>query len=157
MSDMDKIDYDHLVEDALRAVPKKVLKKAEKSGLPGEHYFYITFKTQHPDVVLPDHLRATHPEEMTIVIQYQFRDLEVDKRCFSVTLSFNNIEQRLTVPFESIISFADPHAKFGLQFTAPNVDALSTASDLPSSIDEDEDNEPAEENNVVALDAFRKK
>lgn len=112
----DELRYDLMVEDAKRGVVRQVLTQVAEHGLPGEHHLYITFRTGHPDVVMPDHLRARYPGEMTIVLQHQFEDLEVWPDAFGVTLSFSNVRKRLTVPFESVAAFADPTVRFDLQF-----------------------------------------
>lgn len=108
-----------MVEGALRGVLRDALRVVEEQGdLPGEHHFYITFDTTRPGVVLPDRLRAQHPQDMTIVIQNQFWGLSVEDDAFEVTLSFNRKRERLRVPFSAVTAFADPHASFGLQFQA---------------------------------------
>lgn len=170
------LDYDRMVEDALKDVLVQALRMTEQHGLPGEHYFYITFRTDCPDVEIPERLRRDHPDEMTIILQHQFWDLEVDgTESFSVTLSFNNIDERIVVPFAAVTAFADPYAKFGLQFqfqanggeTAPlssatdeqpflDADDAETASDLEGEDPETDDDEDDAEK-VVTLDAFRKK
>jgi uncharacterized protein len=113
---VDHIRYDLLTQDALRAVLRTVLADAAKSGLPGEHHFYISFATTAPGVRLSPRMRAEYPEEMTIVLQHQFWDLEVKEDGFEVGLAFGGIPERLTVPFGAIKSFFDPAAQFGLQF-----------------------------------------
>ncbi len=105
-----------MVEDALRGVLKQALKITEAQGLPGSHHFYITFDTTHPGVKIAPSLKALHPNEMTIVLQHQFWDLNVGDERFEITLSFSGVSQRLSVPFAAVTAFADPHAKFGLQF-----------------------------------------
>ena len=114
--DVTKLSYEKMVEDALRGVLRQALKITEAQGLPGSHHFYITFDTTHPGVKMADTLKAQHPNEMTIVLQHQFWDLKVNQDLFEITLSFNGVNQRLIVPFAAVTAFADPHAKFGLQF-----------------------------------------
>ena len=104
----DEFQYDRMVEEALRSVVGKALIQVVERGLPGEHHLYITFRSDHPDVVMPDHLRARYPSEMTIVLQYQFWGLEIGPDAFGITLSFANVPERLTVPFEALVAFADP-------------------------------------------------
>ncbi|MGE5504669.1 MAG: SspB family protein [Actinomycetota bacterium] len=161
MSDTE-LRYDKMVEDALRAVVRDALTVAAEHGLPGEHHFYITFRTHHGEVKLPDYIRARHPDEMTIVLQHQFWGLEVTHDWFAVTLSFSGKSERLHIPFAAVTGFADPSAKFGLQFQV-----------IGDDLEEDEEDEaqaeapPAPEDaaaprtdgdgNVVTLDAFRKK
>ena len=108
--------YDRMVEDALLSVVHRSLNYAAENGLPGEHHFYITFRTDHPGVQIPDHLRERYPGEMTIILQYQFWDLEVRDDSFSVTLSFSDVPEKLTIPFDAVAAFADPSVRFGLQF-----------------------------------------
>lgn len=108
--------YDRMVEEALRSVVGKALIQAAEHGLPGDHHFYITFHTEHPGVMLPDHLRQRYPDEMTIVLQHQFWGLEVGPEAFGITLSFNEVPERMTIPFAAVTAFADPSVRFGLQF-----------------------------------------
>lgn len=105
-----------MVEDALRGVLRQALKITEAQGLPGAHHFYITFDTTHPGLKIAPSLKALHPNEMTIVLQHQFWDLNVGDDRFEITLSFSGVSQRLSIPFAAVTAFADPHAKFGLQF-----------------------------------------
>jgi uncharacterized protein len=111
-----QLRYDEMIEEALRGVVRRALRTVAESGLPGSHHFYITFKTTAPGVDIADRLREKYPDEMTIVLQYQFWGLEVASDQFIVTLSFNDIPERLVVPFAAVTAFADPAAKFGLQF-----------------------------------------
>lgn len=108
--------YDMMVENALRGVVREALTVAAERGLPGAHHFYITFRTDMPNVDIPDFLKGQYPHEMTIVLEHQFWGLEVDERQFAVTLSFRNLPQRLTVPFAAVTAFSDPSVKFGLEF-----------------------------------------
>lgn len=110
------LSYERMVEDALRGVLRQALKITEAQGLPGAHHFYITFDTTHPGLKIAPSLKALHPNEMTIVLQHQFWDLNVGDDRFEITLSFSGVSQRLSVPFAAVTAFADPHAKFGLQF-----------------------------------------
>jgi hypothetical protein len=112
---VDHIRYDLLVQDALRGVVRTVLADA-RNGLPGDHHFYITFDTRADGVRLSPRMREQYPDEMTIVLQHQFWDLEVTDDAFEVGLAFGGITERLTVPFAAIKSFADPSVQFGLQF-----------------------------------------
>ncbi len=159
----DSLRYDKMVEGALRGVVRQAVEEVMNDGLPGDHHFYITFMTDYPGVVIPDYLRERYPGEMTIVLQYQFYDLTVDKDKMSVTLSFNNVPERLTIPLGSISIFADPSVNFALQFQ-PLGDDLDEA-DLLDLEDEDREGEakPAKKprtdktGEVVSLDQFRKK
>jgi len=158
----DSIRYEKLVEDALRGVVRAALEQVSDEGLPGAHHFYITFRTDHPGVEIPDYLREKYPTEMTIVMQYQFWDLVVEEDFFSITLSFNNVGENLVVPFAAISGFADPSVKFGLQFHNPEPEMdedtppPSKKSKPKPSTDDDEDSGDKSDN-VVTLDQFRKK
>ena len=112
----DHIRYDLLTQQALRGVVRNVLVEAAKKGLPGEHHFYISFDTKAEGVRLSDRMKAQYPEQMTIILQHQFWDLEVEETGFSVGLSFGGVPEKLTVPFEAIKGFFDPSVQFGLQF-----------------------------------------
>ena len=112
----DLIRYDVLAQEAMRGVVKKVLTEVVRVGLPGEHHFYITFNTQAPGVRISSRLRERYPEEMTIVVQHQFWDMEVNSQSFEIGLAFSGVPERLLVPFGSIKSFVDPSVQFGLQF-----------------------------------------
>src|ERR1700709_691299 len=110
------LSYERMVEDALRGVLRRALEITQAQGLPGAHHFYITFDTTHHGVDIAASLHALHPNEMTIVLQHQFWDLHVFDDYFEITLSFSGAHQRLVIPFAAVTAFADPHAKFGLQF-----------------------------------------
>jgi len=153
----DLFDYPGMVETALRGVVREALARAAREGLPGGHHFYVTFRSSAADVVLPDYLLAKYPDEMTIVLQNQFWGLEVRDHDFSVTLSFQNRPEQLTVPFAAVMSFADPSVKFGLQFTVAETPAPET-SKLPAKILADQTaTPPRQAAEIVALDKFRKK
>lgn len=170
--------YDKLVEKALRGVIVQALQYVIKNGLPEEHHFYITFLTQHPDVQIPDYLHEQYPEEMTIVLQYQFYGLEADEDRMAVTLSFNNIPERLVIPMEAVTIFADPAVNFALQFQpmdemedimdddddemhlpAPSAPAKENPlkRTCTSKAKKDGDKDKSETGNVVSIDTFRKK
>lgn len=112
----DHIRYDILTQDALRGVVRKVLAEVARTGLPGEHHFFITFATHAPGVRVSSRLLARYPEEMTIVLQHQYWDLTVTEQAFEVGLSFNGIPERLLVPFTAVKAFMDPSVQFGVQF-----------------------------------------
>ena len=112
----DRFNYSRLVDQTLHIIVYKVLKQVQEEGLPGDHHFFIAFDTTHKGVLISDELRKEYPEEMTIVLQYQFENLSVTRRGFSVTLSFDGRKDSVYVPFGAIISFADPSVEFGLQF-----------------------------------------
>ncbi len=120
------LDYLRMVHEALRDVPRQALARVAEEGLTGEHHFVLAFKTREPGVRVPPFLRDLHPEEMTVVLQRQFWDLEVDREAFSVTLAFGGARHRVTVPFAALTAFADPSVPFGLQFE-PAVQAVEAA------------------------------
>ena len=115
----DGIRYDLLTQDALRGVVRQVLARVQHEGLPGEHHLYIAFDTGADGVSVSKRLKEQYPEEMTVVLQYQFWDLQVTNERFEVKLSFSNVPERLVVPFGAIKAFYDPTAQFGLQFGKP--------------------------------------
>ncbi len=149
------IPYDEIVQDALRAVVGRVLSEvAASGGLPGEHHFYITFKTQAPGVDIPARLIERFPDEMTIVLQNRFWDLTVDDERFSVGLSFNQVPSKLDIPYSAITGFHDPAVNFELRFQAQE------GPDGPEPFEEAE-NDSVERvddgSNVVSVDFKRKK
>jgi hypothetical protein len=167
----DLIRYDILAQDALRGVVRKVLSEVARTGLPGEHHFFVSFATTAPGVRISTRLLAQYPEEMTIVLQHQYWDLVVTEHALEVGLSFNGIPERLFVPFSSLKGFADPSVGFQLQFAliAPPVRTAELADALPPPapvVALEKKNEPAKPEEpvapasaaqVVSLDAFRKK
>lgn len=116
MAVKDLIRYDLLVQDALKGVVRKVLIDTAKDGLPGEHHFYISFRTDYPGVRLSNRLREKYPQEMTIVLQHQFWDLGVTEHAFEIGLSFSGVPERLLIPFDALTGFFDPSVQFGLKF-----------------------------------------
>ncbi|MEM1053227.1 MAG: ClpXP protease specificity-enhancing factor SspB [Pseudomonadota bacterium] len=159
------IPYDEIVQEALRAVVGRVLGEIERGGseLPGNHHFYITFKTGAAGVAIPDHLRERFPDEMTIVLQNKFWDLEVREDDFTVGLSFNQIPAKLEIPFAAITAFVDPAVDFGLQFQASVAELAPEGHDLAENDAEGgSDNagdtaDQADGSNVVQIDFGRKK
>lgn len=147
---MDGFSYEEMVQEGLRSVVREALEMTAVDGLPGAHHFYIAFKTDYPGVELADYLRERHPEEMTIVIQHQYWGLELDKLGFYVTLSFSDSQERIYVPFHALLSFMDPYAKFGLQFTPPPFIEGEEGVEVKISLLDNKDN-------VVSIDTFRKK
>jgi hypothetical protein len=113
---IDHIRYDILAQDALRGVVRRVLMDTAKNGLPGEHHFYISFDTRAEGVRLSPRMRAQYPEEMTVVLQHQFWDLDVTENGFEVGVSFGGVPERVAVPFTAVKGFFDPSVQFGLQF-----------------------------------------
>lgn len=146
----DLIRYDVLTQEALRNVIKKVLEEVSATGLPGEHHFFITFSTDHPGVRLSSRMRERYPDEMTIVVQHSFWDLNVTDTHFEIDLSFDDILERLRVPFASLKGFFDPHVKFGVQFDAEYIEAAN--SDLELVEDDDQDGDVS---NLPALSKSR--
>ncbi len=175
----DLIRYDLLVQDALRSVVRKVLSDAARSGLPGEHHFNISFKTQAPGVVIPPQMRQRYPDEMAIILQHEFWDLAVGPDAFEVSLNFSRRPERLTVPFDSITGFSDPSVPFGFKLE-PRLAAEAEAKAAPAKLTRPpgppkpptpaakapEPAEPAKKaepkpeappSKIVSIDAFRKK
>jgi uncharacterized protein len=176
----DLMRYDLLAQNALRGVVRDALRYVEKSGLPGEHHFYIAFNTRHPGVTISDKLLQRYPREMTIVIQHQYSDLTISEDQFSIVLSFDQKAEQLVVPFSAVKGFLDPAVQFGLQFEVVTVESQKTQGSVSGSVTEfpsfeagvvidgedkvnsvDEalstsDMKPANDK-VVSLDAFRKK
>lgn len=152
----DEINYEELVQDGLRGVVRETLARVAEEGMIGLHHFYISFSTEYPGVKLSKALKERHPEEMTIVLQHQFWGLEVEDEGFFVTLSFNDTQEQIYVPYNALLSFMDPSVKFGLQFSPPPVFDVEDESpllegDVPESSKKDKDNK----DNVVTLDTFR--
>ncbi|MDI9409075.1 MAG: ClpXP protease specificity-enhancing factor SspB [Candidatus Pacebacteria bacterium] len=116
MNTIAPLDYEKFLDTALRSAVIQSLKQVSQSGFPGNHHFYISFRTQYPGVAIPDWLIDRYPDEMTIVLQHQFSNLIVTNEGFSVSLNFNNLPQNLKIPVRSITSFSDPEAPFALQF-----------------------------------------
>jgi hypothetical protein len=179
--------YDAMVEQALRGVVRRALTYAAERGLPGDHHFYVSFRTNDPGVDIPAQLRTRYPDEMTIVLQHQFWGLDVGEEAFGVTLSFSDVPERLTIPFSAISAFADPSVRFGLQFdsgqaeesdavtpmAAPEqrqqpveqfaADSSAANAEEASSSSEPADDDAADEDEapaggkVIMLDPYRKK
>jgi hypothetical protein len=158
------IPYDEIVQEALRAVVGRVLGEVEAAGgtLPGNHHFYITFKTRAPGVGIPPHLRERFADEMTIVLQNKFWDLKVDDDGFTVSLTFNQVPAKLDIPFGAITAFVDPAVDFGLQFQATVADMAPEAheaaeNDGPERGSDAVVTEGDDGSNVVTVDFGRKK
>ncbi len=161
------IDYGNLMHRAMRGLIKEVLTEVAANGLPGQHHFFITFNTLHPDVEIADWLSERYPGEMTIVMQHWFRDLAVGDEGFSVTLNFGDNPEPLYIPFDSILTFVDPSVEFGLRFEtqdAPSGEGAAGegaadegAATPPRPGPRQEPAEPAPQDaEVVSLDSFRK-
>ncbi|MCV6593356.1 MAG: ClpXP protease specificity-enhancing factor SspB [Silicimonas sp.] len=150
----DTIDYGNLMHHAMRGLIKKVLRDVAQNGLPGQHHFFITFDTMHPDVEIADWLSDRYPDEMTIVMQHWFDGLDVTDEGFSVTLNFGDAPEPLYVPYDSIRTFVDPSVEFGLRFEIQDDEDAA-----PAEADNDPDEvaeKPAGDGEVVSLDSFRK-
>lgn len=177
--DDETIDYPGLIDNAMRNVVREAIVQVKQYGLPGDHHFFVSFLTNHPGVEISPMLKQRYPDEMTIVIQHQFWDLEVWDDAFTVTLSFSNIPEKLVIPFDALTAFADPSIKFGLQFHARNTSDMDDFDEQdeekvscpatgrkpnqapPSaSFDEEppsDDHPPANDTKVLSMDQFRKK
>jgi uncharacterized protein len=146
------IDYGNLMHRAMRGLIQEVLNDVSERGLPGQHHFFITFDTMHPDVEMADWLSDRYPEEMTVVMQHWFDNLEVTDDGFSVTLNFGDTPEPLYIPYDAIRTFVDPSVEFGLRFETQEDDDSD-----PSDDDDDDDAEKAASDaEIVSLDSFRK-
>ena len=125
----DIIRYDLLVQEALRSVVRKVLGDAARDGLPGEHHFFVTFRTDAPGVQISPRTKERFPKEITIILQHQFWDLNVTEFGFEVGLSFSNVPERLSVPWEALSGFFDPSVEFGLKFELQDIEPEEGAND----------------------------
>jgi uncharacterized protein len=148
------IPYDDVVQEALRAVVGRVLGDVHKNGLPGDHHFYITFKTRAPGVNIPLHLMERFPDEMTIVLQHKYWDLKVGAEHFEVGLSFSQVPAHLFIPFSAITAFVDPSVDFALQF---HVDAAAGPEPHEAAGNDEPSIEQEDGSNVVTVDFGRKK
>jgi hypothetical protein len=172
----DHIRYDILAQEALRGVMRKVLAEVARTGLPGNHHFFITFLTGAPGVRISTRLRERYPEQMTIVVQFQYWDLKVSDSGFEIGLSFSDVPERLEIPFSAVRGFYDPSVNFELEFdvktdepAAAAVEAPAKKADAPAPVaarkaeakkaEADKEAAPADGKGaeVVSLDAFRKK
>lgn len=157
---MDRIiDYGNLMHRAMRGLIRTVLTDIAKSGLPGQHHFFITFDTMHPDVEIADWLSDRYPDEMTVVMQHWFENLDVGDEGFAVTLNFGDSPEPLYIPYDAIRTFVDPSVEFGLRFETqeetddekvPQNDASATESK------DDAEKKPGNAADIVSLDSFRK-
>jgi len=145
------IDYGNLMHRAMRGLIQRVLSNVQEHGLPGEHHFFITFDTNHPDVALADWLQDRYPGDMTVVIQHWFDNLDVDDEGFAITLNFGDKPEPMYIPFDAIRTFVDPSVEFGLRFETVDSDGEDDNDDP-----EADDDEPARDAQVVSLDSFRK-
>ena len=152
------IDYGNLMHRAMRSLIQTVLTDVQKTGLPGEHHFFITFDTQHPDVEIAEWLADRYPGEMTVVMQHWYDNLTVTDEGFAVTLNFGDAPEPLYIPYNSIKTFVDPSVDFGLRFETQDDEEEDEALDeLPEEINLEEIvEEPRKDADVVSLDSFRK-
>ena len=152
------LPYDDWTEAALRQVMVHALQHVAEHGLPGNHHFYITFRTDHPGVTIPVRLKAQYQQEMTIVLQHQFWDLQVDEvdGVMSVGLSFGGVPCTLRIPLAAITGFADPQVRFGLHFRTA-LPEPPPEPEAPVEPEAEAADEPAPTPQVVSLDAFRRR
>ena len=150
------MDYDKIVEDALRIVVKKSLEIINEKGLPGDHHFYISFDSTHKGIKVPNELKSDEDNEIKIILQHQFWNLKIDDIKFSVTLSFNGQKKDITVPFNSIVSFSDPSVGFSLQFKKNSFKETKNQVDEITK-DRSKVNKPKNKAEILSLDAFRPK
>jgi Uncharacterized protein conserved in bacteria len=164
-----RLDYEKLCADALRGVVRRALLQVADKGLPPGNHFLITFKTDHPGVTMPDYLRERYPDTISVMLQYEFWNLEVEDDHFSVSLSFSEVREHLTIPFLAVTAFVDPFAKFQLKFEAQmesDAATLHKRDKQPAHLKpaesgkaeaKDDAKDKSKSGEVVTLDAFRKK
>lgn len=168
------IDYSLLIDEAMHSIVKKCLKIFAKHHAEQINHFFISFLTDYPGVVLSDKLKRRYPDEMTIVLQYHFEDLQIFDDKFSVILSFDSVKEKIEIPFKAMTAFADPSMKFGLQFKHAGIDDISL-DDYDSELSiydgdiniinpaetkktsKSNNSDKADRNNVISLDQFRNK
>lgn len=163
----DTIDYGKKMHHAMRGLIAGVLQDVADHGLPGEHHFFITFDTQHPDVEMAGWLFDRYPEEMTIVIQHWYDALFIGEDGFQITLNFGDNPEPLRIPFDALKTFVDPSVEFGLRFEShegelhevvelPDFDDDTSEPEEPAAVAPDEGGAPEKKADVVSLDSFRK-
>jgi hypothetical protein len=167
-----RLDYEQLCADALRSVVRRALQIVADKGLPSGHHFLVTFKTDFPGVQMPDYLRQRYPDTISVMLQYEFWNLEVEDERFAVSLSFSDVRERLSVPFDAVTGFVDPFAKFQLKFEARDdaaapaarrdksptpLKAVEAKAEPKAESPKGESKDKAKSGEVVTLDAFRKK
>lgn len=157
-----EINYPKMIDDALHSVVRNVLRMVSKEGLKDGHHFFISFLTQAPDVELSKEVRAKYPEEITIVVQYQFEELQVFDDKFTIKLSFDGVQEKVVVPYKAMTAFSDPLEKISLQFHYYQEEADASGVSKESAIIKDEPEEEVftaedvvESSNVIQLDKFR--
>lgn len=164
------IDYGNLMHEAMRGLIRKVLLDVCENGLPGDHHFFITFDTSHPDAELADWLFDRYPGEMTVVMQHWYDNLEVSEDGFSVTLNFGDAPEPLYIPYDAIKTFVDPSVEFGLRFETQHEDEDDDDGDGDDDTppparkpaakagkkDRSSKDSPHKDAEIVSLDSFRK-
>jgi hypothetical protein len=151
------IDYGRLMHRAMRGLIQEVLEDVDKNGLPGDHHFFITFDTGHPDAELADWLSDRYPGDMTVVMQHWYEDLDVTDDGFTVTLNFGDAPERLYIPYDAIKTFIDPSVEFGLRFESQDdEDEDDLPPEGPDGGDSPTPDQPHQDADVVSLDHFRK-
>ena len=144
-----ELNYGQMMQRALRSVMAEALGTVAEIGLPGDHHFYITIDTRHPETDLPDWLRAEYPKQITIVLQFEYSDLEVSDEGFGVQMSFADRNAAIYAPFDSVLTFVDPSVEFGLKFDATEIEEDDASEPVAEA-------KPDEGGEVVSLDQFRK-
>ena len=155
------IDYGNLMHEAMRGLIRKVLQDVSDQGLPGNHHFFITFDTSHPDAELADWLSDRYPDEMTVVMQHWYDGLDVGEDGFAITLNFGDAPEPLYIPYDAIRTFVDPSVEFGLRFEQQETEEEDEDRDEATLDQTDEEElevaeEPAKDAEIVSLDSFRK-
>ena len=155
------IDYGNLMHEAMRGLIRRVLQDVSDQGLPGNHHFFITFDTSHPDVELADWLSDRYPDEMTVVMQHWYDGLDVGADGFAITLNFGDAPEPLYIPYDAIRTFVDPSVEFGLRFEQQETEEEDEDRDEATLDQTDEEElevaeEPAKDAEIVSLDSFRK-
>ena len=155
------IDYGNLMHEAMRGLIRKVLQDVSDNGLPGNHHFFITFDTSHPDAELADWLSDRYPGEMTVVMQHWYDGLDVGDDGFAITLNFGDAPEPLYIPYDAIRTFVDPSVEFGLRFEQQESEEEAEEDDVEA-LEQTEEAElevaepPAKDAEIVSLDSFRK-
>ncbi len=157
------IDYGNLMHRAMRSLIKQVLLDVADNGLPGQHHFFITFDTKHPDVAIADWLSDRYPREMTVVVQHWFENLEVNDDGFAITLNFGDNPEPLYIPYDAIRTFVDPSVEFGLRFETQDEEDEEESGQQDDEVEAFIPPEPIEDDHhrhkeaeIVSLDKFRK-
>jgi hypothetical protein len=155
------IDYGNLMHEAMRGLIRRVLQDVSDQGLPGNHHFFITFDTSHPDAELADWLSDRYPDEMTVVMQHWYDGLDVGADGFAITLNFGDAPEPLYIPYDAIRTFVDPSVEFGLRFEQQESEEEDEDRDEATLDQTDEEElevaeEPTKDAEIVSLDSFRK-